>query len=147
MAVYFGARVRQVTIAPDRDDGPRRYGDTVVEWPLDDVSRKELCARMVLVALAGPVAEMIYRSEPLHPGFVGEWSSDWYEAWDVAEALFSDEKRRLRFLEQSVMQLKQLLSQDSVWAALAAIVDELEAHHLLEGPQVEEIVATWMPDF
>ncbi len=34
MAIYLGARVRSVTIEPDRDDGPDRFGDTQVEWDL-----------------------------------------------------------------------------------------------------------------
>ena len=32
MAIYLGARVRSVTIEPDRDDGPDRLGDAQVEW-------------------------------------------------------------------------------------------------------------------
>ncbi|MCY2993984.1 MAG: hypothetical protein NTY19_39835, partial [Planctomycetota bacterium] len=32
MALYLGARVHSVTIEPDRDDGPDRFGDTRVEW-------------------------------------------------------------------------------------------------------------------
>ena len=36
MAIYVGARVRHVTIEPDRDDGPERHADIQVEWPLDD---------------------------------------------------------------------------------------------------------------
>ena len=35
MAIYVGARVRSVTIEPDRDDGPERHADIQVEWPLD----------------------------------------------------------------------------------------------------------------
>ena len=56
MAIYVGARVRSVTIEPDWDDGPERYADILVEWPLGQFTDQELCEKSVLVALAGPVA-------------------------------------------------------------------------------------------
>jgi ATP-dependent Zn protease len=56
MAIYVGARVRCVTIEPDRDDGPERHADIQVEWPLDQFTNRELHEKSVLVALAGPVA-------------------------------------------------------------------------------------------
>jgi hypothetical protein len=56
MAIYLGARVRSVTIEPDRDDGPDRFGDAQVEWDLAHFTRREVCEKSVLVALAGPVA-------------------------------------------------------------------------------------------
>jgi hypothetical protein len=67
MAIYLGARVRSVTIEPDRDDGPERFGDTQVEWDLGRFTPRELQEKSVLVALAGPVAEMIHRGEPQFP--------------------------------------------------------------------------------
>ena len=52
MAIYLGARVRSVTIEPDRDDGPDRFGDTQVEWDLGRFNQRELHEKSVLVALA-----------------------------------------------------------------------------------------------
>ncbi|MBL4885414.1 MAG: hypothetical protein JKY95_12875, partial [Planctomycetaceae bacterium] len=65
---------------PDWDDGPERFGDTRICWPVDDFSDKELQEKMILVALAGPVAEMIHTGDPYHPALVKEWSSDWAQA-------------------------------------------------------------------
>jgi hypothetical protein len=64
MASYLGARVRSVMIEPDRDDGPDRFGDTQVDWDHSRFTARELHEKSVLVALAGPVAEMIHRGEP-----------------------------------------------------------------------------------
>jgi len=64
MAIYVGARVRSVTIDPDRDDGPERHADIQIEWPLDQFTNRQLHEKSVLVALAGPVAEMIHSGEP-----------------------------------------------------------------------------------
>ena len=144
MAIYVGARVRSVTIDPDWDDGPERHADIQVEWQLGQFTDRELHEKAVLVALAGPVAEMIHSGEPFHPGFVAEWSADWKTAWQAAAPLVSGERKRLEFLEQSTVRLYRLLEQDSCWAALAAIVDNLLAHETLEGEEVEEIVKTWL---
>lgn len=143
-AVRLGARVRLVTITPDFDDGPRRDGDTQIEWECSGGDLKELRQKSTLVALAGPVAEMIYSGEPYHPGFVPEWSSDWKLAWDASATLHPHEPTRLAFLEQATGEMYRLLKRDENWAALAAIVDELLAHETLEGDDVHDIVRSWL---
>jgi ATP-dependent Zn protease len=144
MAIYVGARVRQVTIEPDRDDGPERHAEIQVEWPLDQFITRELQEKSVLVALAGPVAEMIHCGEPYHPGFVAEWAADWRAAWEAAAPLAPAQRKRLSYLEQTTAQLDRLLDRDDHWAALAAIVDNLLAHETLEGEEVEDIMRQWL---
>lgn len=144
MAVYLGARVRSVTIAPDRDDGLDRFGDTQIEWDRSRFRDREFHEKSVFVALAGPVAEAIHRREPYHPGFVEEWAADWQEAWEAASSLVPERKARLKFLEQASVQLYQLLNRDENWAALAAIVDHLLAHERLEGEEIDEIMSMWL---
>src|SRR5690606_9974308 len=129
-----------VTIEPDRDDGPERYGDTQILWPRGRWSAREQAEKDVQVALAGPGAEMIHTGDPFHPGFVAEWSADWQAAWASAARLAADEVKRLRYLEQISLQHHRQLSRDDHWAALAAIVDHLLAHETLEGEQVEEVL-------
>lgn len=144
MAICAGARVRSVTIEPDWDDGPARYADIQVEWPLDAISKRDLQEKAVWVALAGPVAEMIYRGEPYHPGLVAEWRSDWLLAWEAAADLHASQRERLAYLERTSIRLYRLLNRDDHWAALAAIVDHLVAHETLEGDEVEDIVSQWL---
>ena len=144
MAIYVGARVRSVTIEPDWDDGPERFADIQVEWPLDQFTDRELHEKSVLVALAGPVAEMIHSGEPFHPGFVAEWAADWKLAWEAAAPLIPLDRKRLAYLEQTTAQLYRLLDREDHWAALAAIVDNLLAHETLDGEEVEDIVRQWM---
>lgn len=146
LAVYLGASLRVVTIEPDRDDGPARFGDTQIVWDRRELSDREYCERAVLVILAGPVAEMIYRGEPYHPGFVAEWAEDWSTAWDLAAQLVPDEPKRLALLEQTTAKLHALLREDCHWAGLAAVVDNLLAHGLLEGEEVAEILSAWLGD-
>ena len=145
MAIYVGARVRSVTIEPDWDDGPPRYADTQIEWPLEQFSEREIRENSILVALAGPVAEMLHRGEPFHPGLVPEWAADWKLAWEAASELIPSDLRRLRYLEQTSARLHRMLDQESHWAALGSIVDHLLAHETLEREQLEEIVRHWIP--
>lgn len=144
LAVVLGGRLQSVTIDPAWDDGPARYGDTRVEWHAQRLTPRELCEKSILVALAGPVAERIHRGEAYHPGLVAEWAADWRLAWAAAESILPDEHRRLQYLERLTVQLEQWLRQDAMWAALAAIVDELSAHETLDGDQVAEIVHQWI---
>jgi ATP-dependent Zn protease len=143
-AVYLGGTVRSLTIDPDRDDGPARFGDAQIEWHRRSLTAKEFQHKLVLVALAGPVAEMIYTGDPLHPGFVAEWADDWHNAWQAAEPIMPDERLRLAFLEEAAKQLHELLQQDDRWAAIAALADELVAHETLEAEQIHEVVAFWL---
>ena len=144
MAIYVGARVRSVTIEPDWDDGPDRHADVQVEWPLDQFTNRELNEKSILVALAGPVAEMIHSGEPYHPGFVAEWSADWKAAWEAAARVIPTERKQLAYLEQTSAQLYRLLDREDHWEALAAIVDNLLAHETLDGEEVENIIRQWL---
>lgn len=144
MALLLGGEVRQVTIEPDRDDGPERQGDTQVLWRRSGMSDHDYAKRAVQVCLAGPVAEMLYSGEPYHPGLVAAWAADWREAWNAASPLHVDERKRLKYLEEVSIQLYHRLKQDDLWGALAALADNLLAHETLEGEQVEEIVGDWL---
>jgi len=142
MAMLLGGKVKQVTIEPDDDD---RQGDTQILWRRSGISEKEFAKIAVQVSLAGPVAEMIYSGDPYHPGLVVEWAADWREAWEAAIPLIPNERKRLEYLEDVSIQLYHRLKRDDLWAALAALADNLLAHETLERDQVEEIVKDWLP--
>jgi hypothetical protein len=144
MAFYLGGRVSSATIEPDRDDGPRLDGGVQVVWPVSRLSDRELMEKCLLVALAGPVAEMIHSGNPYHPGFIEEWKQDWQSAWDAAKLLARDDRRRLTLLEETTAELYRLFSKDRLWQAIAALADELSAHETLDEEQIVEIVQTWL---
>jgi ATP-dependent Zn protease len=144
VAISVGARVRSVTIEPEWDDGPRRHADIQVEWPNARRADRKQSEKLVLVALAGPVAEMLHTGDPYHPGLIAEWADDWRLAWEAAAGPYPDERARLAYLERTTADLHRWLSRDDRWAALAAIVDELVAHETLEGDEVHEIVRQWL---
>lgn len=142
VGVYLGGEVESVSIDPDWDDGPQRFGDTTIRWAAGRFSERELQMNAILVALAGPVVEMIHRGDPFHPATVAEWSQDWQLAWQAA-SFVDTQKKRMQFLEQTTVDLHQTLSQDNHWSAIGAIVDNLLAHEILEGEFVHEIVQEW----
>jgi ATP-dependent Zn protease len=144
MATYLGAKVRSVTIEPDNDDGPQRFGDTQVVWRRSRLSDRQFCENAIRVSLAGPVVEMLYSGDPYHPGLVAEWANDWQAAWDSAELLFADHRKRLDYLESITGELYRLMDSEPNWSAVAALADSLLAHETLEAEDVEEIVSEWL---
>lgn len=144
MAVTLGAKVHQVSLAPEWDDGPAREGDIEVHWPAGKMTASSMAMRSAKVALAGPAAEMVYIEEPLHPAMVAEWKVDWQTAWTMSGQAWKDERLRLRQLEQLTREIYSWVRQDAIWQAIAAVADELQAHETVEGELVHDVVATWI---
>lgn len=144
MATVLGAKVRSVTIDPDYDDGPERFGDTQIVWKRSRFSDREFCERAIQVCLAGPVSEMLYSGDPYHPGLVAEWTNDWQSAWELADALFKLPRQRLDYLEMVTVQVYHRLNAEPNWSAVAAIADSLLAHETLEFDDIKEIVGHWI---
>lgn len=143
-AIYLGGRVTSVSIEPDDDDGPLRFGDTQVEWCLQRFSRKEISERELQVALAGPLTEMVYNGDRGSLDFTQEWAGDWQVASQAATELFNTREKQIAYLEQTASQLFHLISQDEYWEPIAGLADHLLAHETLEGEEVEEIVSNWL---
>jgi ATP-dependent Zn protease len=142
-AIYVGARVQSVTIDPDNDDGPNRFGDTVVLWSRRRFSQKDMAEKAAWVALAGPVAEMVYTQKPFHPATVAEWSQDWETAFESLEHV-RNVQHRLAELERYTIELYQAFQDDNHWAAIGAIADSLLAHETLDEEMLQEIVEPWI---
>ncbi|WP_164103159.1 hypothetical protein [Candidatus Laterigemmans baculatus] len=143
-AVWLGGEVVHVTLEPDRDDGPSRDGELLVRWHHRGLSPRDLLAREVAVALAGPAAEMLYLGERPHPLTVREWAEDWRIVWMLAAEWVADPALRMQWIEASLRDLCGLFDQAACWQAVAETADELSAHETLCGEQVEAIVRRWM---
>ena len=140
MAIWVGAQVTCVSIAPELDTREHRSGDTQVLWQMSQFTADEFAAKSAWVALAGPAAEMAYRGEPFHPGLVAEWAEDWQQAWQAVQSIRPNERQRMKYLEQQTVQIHRLLDDQSNWAAIAEIADLLLAHEILEGEQITDCV-------
>ena len=139
MAVLIGGIVEIATVLPNFDDLPKRSGDVRVRWDTSTNWKSK-----ALVALAGPAAEMVFREEPLHPGFIAEWAEDWAIAWDYSKIASTNEKNRLALLEQIAIELYHTFRRDEIWNAVAALADELLAHETLYQAEIEETIRFWI---
>ncbi|TWU45785.1 hypothetical protein Q31b_09610 [Novipirellula aureliae] len=141
----LGARIDEVRLGSMIEDClPNRFGDCMINWGrINDRCCWQL-QREVMTILAGPVAEMIYIAERLHPAHHGPWKSDWQQAAERSAESFSDPEKQTRFLEAVIVTLHEKMSGESFWAAVAAISDELLAHESLEHEQIAETVSYWL---
>lgn len=143
VAVWLGGQIESVSIDPDYDDGPHRTGDITVRWPGHRFTEQQLRDNAILVALAGPVTEMVRQGDPFHPALVAEWSQDWRLAWQAA-SFIGDQAKRMRYLESLTVRLYRDLSDEINWAAIGALVDNLLAHETLDDEEVRAAVADWV---
>lgn len=144
MALLHGGHVQMMTIEPDWDDGPDRYGEASVHWDQSGWSRKQFQEVLVRVALSGPVAEMIYRGDPYHPAFVPEWKMDWEQAWEAAHMLHPVPEARIRYLEACTKQVYHEFQREDIWQAIASLADELLAHETLDHEQIRDAITPWI---
>lgn len=140
----LGGLIEAVNLGGEPDDLPRRFGDCRVNWGPIDVASDWQLVRELLTILAGPVAEMIYRGERLHPAVFGPWQHDWRIALERSNVLRGDLRTRTRLLEQLIVELHDRMKSDQCWAAVAAVADELLAHEFLEADQLADTLAFWI---
>lgn len=141
----MGGVIESVGLYAEGDDWlPERFGDCHVNWGRVDANCDWQIQREVLTILAGPVAEMIYRGEQLHPATFAPWQHDWHWAWQRSEQLIVDRQRRAQLLEAIIAWLHHHLSDDTCWAAIAAVSDELLAHEYLDDEQLAETLSFWI---
>ncbi len=142
MAVLFGAEVERATVAPEEDGF---HGIVDIRW-----SSSASIADQLYVALAGPVAELIYRGETFEPylvgqwGLVPEWVQDWQQAWSLARRLKRSDHDCIRLIVGIACQLHDWFQRDNWWSAIAAVSDMLDAHEEIDHEAVEYEVKNWI---
>ena len=147
----LGATIEQIQLGgfDDFDCLPRRFGECRVNWGRVEVSGTQpktdwQLQRELLTVLAGPVAEMIYRDDFVHPALDGPSQGDWSQAWELTRVVAPDPQYRTRLLEQLVALLRQAMGRDAWWAAIAAVADELLAHELLDAEHTAQTLGFWI---
>lgn len=142
----LGGQIESVGMYAEADEWlPERFGDCHVNWGRVDANADWQVQREVLTILAGPVAEMTYREERVHPMEVPEWQHDWHWAWQRGERMIADPARRAALLEMIIIFLHRHINQDHCWAAIAAVADELLAHEYLDADQLADTLRFWVP--
>jgi len=144
VAAIHGGRVVGISLIPE-SEGILKAGELEIHWPRNRMTDAQIAACSTKVALGGPVAEMLYQGDRLHPGLVAHWRGDWETAWTAAGRQWPDERRRLAMLEHLTAELHRILGQPDLWQTIAALADELQAHEVLEGDEVHEVIEQWLP--
>jgi hypothetical protein len=145
----LGARIESVSLSQasaydDFDDGlPRRFGDCLVNWGRLDPHQPWQQQRELLTVLAGPVAEWVYRAEDADEIELSSWAMDWQQAQRCAARLFAEPEKQSRLLRGSVARLQQIIGNEPVWPAIAALADELMIGDVVEADRVSELVRFW----
>ncbi len=145
VAHSLGATVESMQLWGEADDYlPERFGDCRVNWgPVDPkLEWQKQCE--IMTFLGGPIAEMIYRGERLHPAYFGPWQDDWAKAMLTCEAKVTGVLERTRMLERITVILHRHLDRDPYWPAIAALADELAAHEQLDSDQIAEVLEFWI---
>ncbi len=144
MGIVLGALVRSATIVADYEsDDSIRYGACELAWPMKGVGARAHAEREIRTALAGPVAEQIYRGES-EIRIQRESSVDWIYASTYAETFLANKSKRTEFLFSVAEEIRDLFHKDEVWAAVASTADELLAHDELDGETLSESVQFWL---
>ncbi|MGY8639812.1 MAG: hypothetical protein ACKVJU_01815 [Verrucomicrobiales bacterium] len=144
MAVLLGGKIDLLTLEPDSgDDLPERSGEIRVIWPPDTFTDKELGIFEIKVALAGPIAEMIYDGSQQTIELLEEWRHDWEMATDRVAEFLPNNKSIAEHLGGYAFELMGFFERGDVWAAVAGLADQLEAHETLEEEQIADVMAAW----
>jgi hypothetical protein len=114
----------------------------VIHWSRRRFAGKRLAVELCRVALAGPVAEMLYSGRPFHPGTVSEWSQDWLAALEAMNFI-PERQRRMALLEQTTIDLYERFSDDFHWQAISAIAEQLLAHEILDEELLQDAIGPW----
>ncbi len=99
MATYLGAKVRSVTIDPDRDDGPASMATPRSSGARSRMSDREYLQKAIQVILAGPVAEMLYTGGAYPSGLRGGVGGRLSARLGARGALMPDPATRIGLLE------------------------------------------------
>lgn len=134
LAHLLGAEVRETTLESERD---AHVGHTAVAWTGSGAADSRRGS--ALVALAGPVAEVLWRGGDVLEEDLSAWRADWAEADAVLEVLAPTGERealRRRWLDE----LARILGDPETWERLCRVADALEAHGTLDRALLDELL-------
>jgi hypothetical protein len=148
MGVYLGGQVKRVCLAPessvDQNEDFPSYGDTVIAWPVSPFTDQQHAEREIRTALAGPVCEMIYSGNDVEVLTHAETAADWHIATDRVKSMIAEPEKQVAYLSRTLIELVEFFKDDSLWAAVSALADELQVHDELESDMIHATVGFWL---
>ena len=136
-AHLLGGVVREVTLESERDESE---GHVAVEW--SSAPAHESAMRSAMVALAGPVAELVFRGEDVldDPWELSTWRGDWDEAESQLSELHPDEDQREAARREILLKLYRAFGEADGYESPARLADALDAHGTLDEALFDEAV-------
>lgn len=141
VASILGGQVVSVSIESESTDVD---GDAVVAWDRGGRNERALALDEIRVALAGPIAEMVYAGEYDYLRIRAEHAVDWQIALSCLRSLSLTTEREAAVLQGTVAELYQTIRQDHVWSSIGDVADLLAVHGTVEGSLVRETVEFWL---
>lgn len=134
-ARLLGGRVQELTIESELDEFEAHAR---IEW--QPASRRELAERSATVALAGPVAELLFQGASVleDPDALASWRGDWDEADRQLATLHPQEEQREAARQTILRRLHEEFGDADGYERLARVADALEAHGTLDEGLFDE---------
>ncbi len=126
-----GGLVREVTLESEFDG---HEGHVAVEWR--GAEARDVARRSALVALAGPVAEVVFRGDDVleDPSALSAWRGDWDEADAQLAVLHPVAAEREAGRRGLLQELRDVFDASEGYDCLARLADALDAHETLDEP-------------
>lgn len=140
VALTLGGTVESVSVEVPSDWAA---GDTRVIWRGNPDSR-QFCLNEIRVALAGPIAEMVFVGDYDYLRIKAEHEIDWRIVASATARLGLTPDKTQRLLGQYAADLYRQIRQDHLWSAIGDIADRLQIDGTLDGETVAEVVAFWL---
>jgi len=137
VAHLLGGRVREVTIESESDVNEAHVS---VEWPAASAHERALCEAQV--ALAGPVAELVYRGEEVldDPATFEAWRGDWDCAARYLSQIHATVEELDEARQQILVDIQALLVDPENHERLARLADTLDAHGTLDESLLADVL-------
>ena len=143
MAVILGGQVKSVSVGGDFADSESE-GSVAVLWDpkTSDLSRSSI--NQIKVALAGPIAEMVYDGDYDYLRIRSEHESDWGIALSHLKKLNLSVASESQLLKNTIVDLYETVRNDNVWSAIGDVADRLAIDEEIEGDVITDAVRFWM---
>lgn len=140
VAVMLGGVVDNVSVeVPDAEAA----GVTGVLWQNAADTRSQ-CINDIHVALAGPIAEMIFVGDYDYLRIKQEHAVDWEVVAASIGRLGIDAVAAQNLLTSIATGLYQRLREDVVWSAVADVAERLELDGTIDGDTVNDLTGFWL---
>ena len=140
VAVMLGGVVDKVSVeVPDAEAA----GVTGVFWGNASDARSQ-SINDIHVALAGPIAEMIFVGDYDYLRIKQEHAVDWEVVAAAIGRLGLDAAATQKLLSSIASSLYERLREDVVWSAVADVAERLELDGTIDGDTVNDLAGFWL---